>query len=116
MNRAQADEQVRVLLMLLPTWAVEVANTEARPGKPARFKVVARGGGELSVVCDPDMKYHVWLNEGPGLVPRLRNKTQEPFGLDAYVFFDAPSAVAELRMNITQKYERIHAQMKAVTE
>lgn len=111
MNKAQADEQVSILRDIVPKcWKVEARNTESRPGKPERYKVVAHDAGMTIVVHPHSQKVYATVDNGPGLVESVSPRSFGDKGFD-----DADAAYEKLWAHITARHQRVSRQFASLT-
>jgi hypothetical protein len=112
MNREQAEAKVEELRGIVPaSWEVVAHNTEIRPGKPERYKVVAWAAG-LDLVVHPDtQKVYVNINNGPGPIESLSPRIYGDKGFD-----DAAVAFETLKDHIATRHKRVSAQFASFEE
>lgn len=112
-ERASAAESA--LIAAVPvSWDIEARNTEIRPGKEARYKVVATSSSGLCIVAGADTgKFFVTINNGPGIVESVANREFTGVSNDRG-WDDAETAFSKLKALIVARNARVTAQFASL--
>jgi len=107
-NREQAEKTVEEVRGIVPAaWKVEACNTEIRPGKPERYKVVVEAAG-MTLVVSPTRRVYVTIDNGPGV---LESVAAQSWGDKSFDDFGA--AFAALKTRTTARLQRVTCQFVA---
>lgn len=109
MLKQNAEEIVSHFRAVVPAnWVVEARNTECRPGKPERYKVVGLSAG-LCIVCSPDARFHATIDNGPGIVERVAARS---FGDPSFERIE--DAFEAIQVRIRDRFARLSKQILCV--
>ena len=109
MLKQNAEEIVSHFRAVVPAnWVVEARNTECRPGKPERYKVVGKSAG-LCIVCSPDFRFYVTIDNGPGVVETVAARSYGDTGFER-----VEDAFEALRDRIRSSFARVSKQILSV--
>ena len=110
-NKEQAEALAGDLRGVVPAhWGVEERNTEIRPGKPGRYKVVAWAAGMAIIALPETGKFVVTVDCGPGVVKGFTART--PGGKKD--FATAVEAYAGLAEFVRDRHRRVTRQIAAL--
>ena len=109
MTPKEAGVRAATLRGTVPSrWRVSIDNLECRPGHPPRCRVVASDAG-MAIIARPDTgRYHVTVNEGPGVATSLKagaHDYNDNIGYDT-----AMEALTRLEIHVRKRARNSHAQ------